>query len=69
MSKFKVYHFRFAGLWMGGQILIVATSKEKAEKIARERVDDLGFKDDKIELVSEYDVVEGIIVYEYNGDY
>lgn len=69
MSKFKIYEFNFKGLWLGGKVLVVSTNKEQAEKHARKEVDGMGYPNDPLEFVTEYDIHEGSVPYSYNGSY
>lgn len=68
----KIYDFRFKGLWMGGEIIIVAKTEEDALRIATEHINkdqDLSEEQKKdLRLLETHEIEEKIILY-YNGDY
>ena len=69
MNKFKIYEFGFKGMYFGGTLIVVSKSKEEATKIARKRVNEMGFEKQEIKCEGEHSISEGVIVHENNGDY
>jgi beta-lactam-binding protein with PASTA domain len=68
-SKFKVYQFDFKGLWLGGEIHVVAESQERAEIEAKAHVKESGYKPETVELKETEEIREGKVIYFYDGDY
>lgn len=62
------YQFSFKGLWIGGNIIVVAHSQEDAERLAREQVNS-EFPNDEITLEYINTLNEPKVIYYDNGDY
>lgn len=69
MNELSIYEFSYKGIWLGGHILIIASSEENATEVAKQKVVEQDLNPDTLILMRTKEIKEGYIIYNDNGDY
>jgi hypothetical protein len=66
----KIFEFGYEGRTLGGHIVVVEETEDSARKVAQKHISKHGSDPQTLYSVNEpLEIVNGIVIYNWNGDY